>query len=221
MLFFAFFMVAEPRTSPVSGGERLAFSVFVGISTALLPTLLPSLAPLVALVLGDVMAVILRRDQVVVPVPAKAAKARNTRDRRGSGRGRRKPAPAVSEARTEWQTAQRAVAGVLILFLLGGMAAALNVQTATPFSAVRPTSPSAGNVTADCSMDNPSISSDVLSYLHQRLGPSVILSVDSNSGTVVFYDTVNHVTVTETDMYEDFGYAEFNGDDYAVSGCSP
>lgn len=52
------------------------------------------------------------------------------------------------------------------------------------------------------------------------LGPSVILSYNSGTGAVVFYDPVNHVTVTETDLYEDYGYAEFNGDDYAVSGCA-
>jgi hypothetical protein len=57
--------------------------------------------------------------------------------------------------------------------------------------------------------------------LHKALGPSVLLSYDANTGLTVFYDPVNQVTVTETDLYEDFGYAEFNGDDYAVSGCSP
>jgi hypothetical protein len=57
--------------------------------------------------------------------------------------------------------------------------------------------------------------------LHQRLGPSVLLSYDGSTGVVKFYDPVNHVTVTETDLYEDYGFAEFNGDDYAVSGCSP
>jgi len=28
------------------------------------------------------------------------------------------------------------------------------------------------------------------------------------------------VTVTESDLYEDYGFAEFNGDDSAVNGCS-
>jgi hypothetical protein len=37
---------------------------------------------------------------------------------------------------------------------------------------------------------------------------------------VVFYDPVNRATVTETNIYEDYGFAEFNGDDYAVMGCS-
>jgi hypothetical protein len=31
---------------------------------------------------------------------------------------------------------------------------------------------------------------------------------------------VNQVTVTESDLYEDYGFAEFNGHDYAVSGCA-
>jgi hypothetical protein len=48
----------------------------------------------------------------------------------------------------------------------------------------------------------------------------VILSYNSATGVVVFYDPVNQVTVTETDLYEDYGFAEFNGDDSAVAGCS-
>ncbi len=71
-----------------------------------------------------------------------------------------------------------------------------------------------------CAADNPSVAPDLLTFLHQRLGPSVVLSANPNTGVVVFYDPVNQVTVTETDVYEDFGYAEFNGDDYAISGCS-
>lgn len=100
---------------------------------------------------------------------------------------------------------------------------ALNAPTATPFTAVRPALPvPAGNLTAtnNCTTDNPGVPANVASFLHQRLGPSVILSADTNSGTVVFYDPVNHATVTETNIYEDYGFAEFNGDDYAVMGCS-
>ena len=48
----------------------------------------------------------------------------------------------------------------------------------------------------------------------------MLLAADPSTGTVVFYDPVNKATVTETDMYEDFGYAEFNGDDYVAMGCS-
>ncbi len=103
---------------------------------------------------------------------------------------------------------------------LGGMAMAVNIQSPTPISAIRPNAPAAGNVTADCTHDNSGVYSDLLTYLHQRLGSSVVLFADTNTGSVVFYDPVNHVTVTETDMYEDLGYAEFNGDDYAVSGCA-
>jgi hypothetical protein len=112
---------------------------------------------------------------------------------------------------------------VLVVVVLGGMAAALNPPRVTPyFSAVRPTAPTAvGTVTAtsNCTVDNPSVGSQLATYLHQALGPSVLLSVDTGTGTVVFYDPVNKVTVTETNIYEDYGFAEFNGDDYAVSGC--
>ena len=48
----------------------------------------------------------------------------------------------------------------------------------------------------------------------------MLLSVDTGTGTVVFYDPANKVTVTETNIYEYYGFAEFNGDDYAVLGCA-
>jgi hypothetical protein len=86
-----------------------------------------------------------------------------------------------------------------------------------------PTSPiggGGGGSLANCQTDNPSISASTLSELHKLLGPSVILSYDASTGVVVFYDPVNQVTVTESDLYEDYGFAEFNGDDYAVSGCT-
>ena len=74
---------------------------------------------------------------------------------------------------------------------------------------------------AACAQDNPSIPAGTLSMLHNRLGPSTILHYDASTGVTVFYDPVNQVTVTETDMFEDYGFAEFNGDDAAASGCVP
>ena len=47
------------------------------------------------------------------------------------------------------------------------------------------------------------------------------MAVTTSTGQTVFYDPVNQVTITETNLYEDYGYAEFNGDDFAVNGCSP
>jgi len=49
------------------------------------------------------------------------------------------------------------------------------------------------------------------------------VSVDEARGAVLRMGQrkgVNHVTVTESDLYEDYGFAEFNGDDSAVNGCS-
>lgn len=75
--------------------------------------------------------------------------------------------------------------------------------------------------TSLCQKDNSSISSATLASLHRALGPSDVLSYNARTGVVVFYDPINAVTVTETDLYEDYGYAEFNGDDYTASGCVP
>ncbi len=221
MLFFGFFMVPEPRASPTQPLERLFFGVIVGTATAFLPLVTPVLAPLVALLLGNVMALVVRRLEATEAARIQAAKTRSSR--RGRRTRRARPERKPMETRNEWTAAYRVGAGVLVLVVLGGISFAAHGSNTTPFSTVRPNVPasgSSGNVTASCTQDNPSVPSSTLTLLHERLGPSVILSMDSNSGTVVFYDPVNKVTVTETDMYEDFGYAEFNGDDYAVAGCS-
>ncbi len=223
VLFFGFFMVPEPRTSAVRPTDRWIFGLVVGVATGLLPAVLPSLAPLVALLLGNGVAVALRRSRgVEAPTVEPKAKAATRRPSRRD-RVRRHRQPVVHDLRSEWKTPQRVASGILVVVLLGGMGLALNAPTATPFTAVRPNLPvSVGNVTAtsNCTTDNPSVPADVVSFLHQRLGPSVILSADTSTGTVVFYDPVNHATITETNIYEDYGFAEFNGDDYAVMGCS-
>ncbi len=223
ILFFGFFMVPEPRSSVTRPGDRWTFGLSVGVATAILPVFLPSLAPLVALLFGNGLAVLLRRRHAVeAPVETKSR-----RPTRGGKRHRRQKAikeERVRGVRAEWRVEHRVVAGVLVVVLLGGMATALNPPRVTPyFSAVRPIAATpAGTVTAtsNCTVDNPTISSSLATYLHQALGPSVLLSVDTGTGTVVFFDPVNKVTVTETNIYEDYGFAEFNGDDYAVSGCA-
>ncbi len=223
VLFFGFFMVPEPRTTPVRPVDRWIFGLVVGVATAILPAFLPSLAPLVALLFGNGVATAIRRfrstEAPLAERPRNAPARRPTRRERA----RRRREPGVQEIRKEWKTPQRVASGVLVVVLLGGMALALNAPTATPFTAVRPSLPaSVGNVIAtnNCTTDSPAVPSDIASFLHQRLGPSVILSADTGTGTVVFYDPVNHATITETNIYEDYGFAEFNGDDYAVMGCS-
>ncbi len=224
MFFFGLFMVPEPRTTLIQPMDRLFFGVFVGMATAFLPALIPSLAPFVALLLGNLVTVVVRRFQAVEEASARTAPSKLAPHRRKSRQERRRKQPSMEDARPEWNVGYRVAAGLFVFVVVGAFAFASTAPSQTPFATFRPSLPasaSAGNVTADCSKDNPSVSSDVLNFLHQRLGPSVILSTDPNSGTVVFYDPVNHATITETDMYEDFGYAEFNGDDYAVMGCSP
>jgi len=197
----------------------LFFGALVGFMTALLPVVIPSLAPFVALLLGNLAAAVLRPNPAEDVFSLKAARDRS------SHQGRRKrPVSRVSRIRSpdawqDWKVGHRVAAGFLIIVLVGAVALALNTPTSTPFAAVRPSTPT-GIAASSCLQDNPNIPSDLASFLHDRLGPSVLLSADSNTGTVVFYDPVNEATVTETDMYEDFGYAEFNGDDYVAMGCS-
>ncbi len=221
ILFFGFFMVPEPRSSLARPGERWGFGLLVGVATALLPALLPTLAPLIALLFANVAAAARRARSVEAPVVA--TPGRETSRRHPRRRRTRRRELVVQETRSEWKTPQRVVSGVLVVVVLGAMALAFSAPTATPFSTVRPSSPiPAGTVAAtnNCTTDNPSIPSNLLTFLHQRLGPSVIISADTTTGTVVFYDSVNHATVTETNIYEDYGFAEFNGDDYAVTGCA-
>lgn len=223
ILFFGLFMISEPRTSPADSKDRLLFGALVGVATALLPAVIPSLAPLVALLLGNLMAVVTRRLPKAAPEP-KSRRGRAVRRGRRGPRNRHDRQPPSPDAWHDWKIGHRIAAGLLVFALLGTMGIALNPPSSTPFAAVRPSLPSAGSggsVANLCARDNPSVPSDMLTFLHQRLGPSIILSASPSSGTVIFYDPVNHATVTETDMYEDFGYAEFNGDDSVIMGCSP
>ncbi len=227
ILFFATYMVAEPRTSLSRGTDQALFGLVVGVGTALLPALLPSLAPFLALLAGNLVAVAVRvRRDLYAPQPkrkpASSAKA-------GKGHARRAKAPVAAETPSKWGVGQRVAAGFLVVALVGAMGVIAAGPSPTPALVFRPGilsgPPTGGGGTGaqwtDCSQDNPSIPSSLLSSLHQALGPSHILSVNRNTGTVVFYDPVNKLTITETDMYEDYGFAEFNGDDYTVAGCSP
>lgn len=224
VLFFGLFMVAEPRTSLSRPMEMWFFGLYVAAATVFLPALIPTLAPLVALLLGNVMAVTVRQIRTTSAHGSKAAKKKaSRRDRRKQLRKLHVGASSLA-AGSDWQIGRRIVAGVVAFALVGVAALASNGLGQTPIPGLPPGIPSpppSGTSTRDCTKDNPNVPADALSFLHGRLGPSVVLSYDSNAGTTVFYDPVNKATVTETDIYEDFGYAEFNGDDYAVLGCHP
>ncbi|MGD1098780.1 MAG: RnfABCDGE type electron transport complex subunit D [Thermoplasmata archaeon] len=209
-LFFALFMVVEPRTAPGAAHEQVLFAGVVGISAAFLPLFIPSLGILVALALGNLLALLLRRRGVSATVPRRSEARSKGRADRPTGR-----------ASPRWPASYRAAAGILSLIAVTAVVAANPVaHNAVPLLQ-SPTPPGGGGGSpANCQSDNPSIPSSTLSQLHKLLGPSIILSYDSATGVVVFYDPVNHVTVTESDLYEDYGFAEFNGDDSAVNGCS-
>ena len=221
MLFFGLFMMSEPRTSPRDPTGAVVFGTSVGGATAFLPAIVPSLAPLIALLLGNFASVAARRLQARATSPeARERAARRERMKRQHDRRSAKRSP--GKIGREWGVGHRLAAGFLVFALIGGVMLASQGPSATPSTAFRPgIEPRPGGGAAyDCSRDNSSISQSALTFLHDRLGPSVILSYNANSGLVVFYDPVNRATVTETDLYEDFGYAEFNGDDYARAGCS-
>lgn len=208
-LFFGLFMVVEPRTAPASSHAQVLYAGVVGVGAAFFPLFLPTLGIIVALLAGNLLALALRRGDRVSSVPARSRTARLS-------------ARASSPKPLRWPIGHRVGAGLLTLIVIVALVAANPaVHSAVPLVQT-PTSPvgGGGGAQANCQTDNPSIPSATLSELHKLLGPSVILSYDSSTGVVVFYDPVNHVTVTESDLYEDYGFADFNGDDYAVSGCS-
>jgi len=209
-LFFAFFMVPEPRSAPASPPGQVLYGGVVGILSALAPIAFPTVGLLVALLGGNLIARVLDR---LVPQPIATATSSRTAIARPRSRPRRGQ-PSVPR----WSVPRRVFAGLVVLVVVAVVASA--------GSGVRPNvlppggSGTGGTTLAGCAHDNPAIPAATLSQLHSMLGPSVIRSYDASTGVVVFYDPVNHVTVTETDLFEDYGYAEFNGDDFAVSGCS-
>ncbi|HEV2519157.1 MAG TPA: hypothetical protein VGX00_00850 [Thermoplasmata archaeon] len=232
-LFFGLFMVVEPRTAPANPLLHPLYAALVATAAAFLPLVMPGPGVLVALLIVNLGAVLMR---------AVGQTSRASSESVGSGRARSPPVGPRGHRRREgrlgrtpgasWSAGRRAVAGVAVLVLVGIVAATTYVPTSTPSvsTGVPPHAAGGGGGPAgsggshnavSCAKDSPSVDPSTLQALHHALGPSVILSYDANSGTTVFYDPVNSVTVTETDLYEDYGSAEFNGDDFAVSGCSP
>ncbi len=213
VLFFGLFMVAEPRTSPADVPTQVVFAIVVATMAALLPLALPSLALLLALLVGNLLAVVLRlRSARAAERPASA------RERVKSPRVRPTGAP-------RWSVGRRVGVGLSVFLLVGLIALATTSPATSPATVLsnHGAAGGGGSVTSvsQCSANNASIPASTLSSLHKALGPSVILSYSPTTNVVVFYDPVNGVTVTETDLYEDFGYAEFNGDDFTSAGCVP
>ncbi|MGI0128988.1 MAG: hypothetical protein ACREEC_02365, partial [Thermoplasmata archaeon] len=236
-LFFGFFLVAEPRTAPSDPLLHPLYAAMIAFGAVFLPLVMPGPGVLVALLVTNLGTGVYR-------VARDAQQRRSVRtaavgsDRRARTGRRRQVAlePSRSPAWPVWSIGRRVVTGILLLTVVGVVAAVTYAPTATPSvnAGVPPPFPGSGGggpptgtggtgsrVAASCATDSSAISSGTLHALYRALGPSVILSYDASTGATVFYDPVNSVTVTETDLYEDYGFAEFNGDDFAVSGCSP
>ena len=214
-LFFALFIVSEPRSALGARPEQFVYGGVVGIAAALLPILFPSIGILIALVGANLVAVAFRHSEA--PAHSRAL-AESPRPRRTAST---RPTPAPSR---RWPIGYRAGAGFFALVVLIAVVGASPASSSVaPIVHISPPGGGGGggSSASQCASDNPSIPAGTLGRLHQILGPSVILSFDSTTGVVVFYDPSNQVTVTETDLYEDYGFAEFNGDDYAVTGCAP
>ncbi|HYK92527.1 MAG TPA: RnfABCDGE type electron transport complex subunit D [Thermoplasmata archaeon] len=212
-LFFGLYMVPEPRTAPSDPHAQPLYSAVVAVLAVFSPLIFPTLGLLIGLLAGNILSAVLRRHSAASEASA---------DRVGS---RPRGSPRVRRASARWSVTRRFAAGLFLLIFLGVAAAASVGPSSTPSLVVSapPATGGGGGSTnaAACASDTSSVDSSTLSLLHSELGPSVILSYDANTGVVVFYDPVNQVTVTETDLYEDHGFAEFNGDDYTVSGCAP
>lgn len=236
-LFFGLFLVPEPRTAPRNPFAHPLYAALIAVGAVGLPLVLPSPGTLVALVAANLGTAGTRmalswRDRRV-------ASTDRTVGRLPSGKRRRRALPAEprpGSARRDWSIGRRIAAGVGIAILVGAIAGITYAPTSTPSVATSapPHLPGSGgggsppngagtgtHVAVSCVADNASIPSGTLRALHRALGPSVILSYDPSSGSTLFYDPSNQVTVSETDLYEDYGYAEFNGDDFAVNGCVP
>jgi Na+-translocating ferredoxin:NAD+ oxidoreductase RnfD subunit len=217
-VFFGLFMVAEPRTAPRWPRSQTLYAGVVGVAAALFPTFAPSLGLFLALLLGNGLSVALRAsaarsETTAVATPAAAGR----RAMRAASLARRPTAPVASR---RWPVGTRVGVGFLAILAIAAVAIAGGVGP-SPAPVFQIANPGAGaGGLASCAHDNTSISASTLSTLHRTLGPSVILSYDAATGVVVFFDPVHQVTVTETDLYEDYGSAEFNGDDFAVGGCA-
>ena len=222
VLFFGLFMVAEPRAAPASPHSAPIFGVLVAVAAAVFPAFAPTMALPFALLTGNVAAVLLRRPRAA---PSVAGVEATGSARKRAARGAPRPARATAR---RWRVSSRIGAGVAG-FALVLLIAAVTCFPATSSPVIPPTHGLGGGGAyggtpqgvSHCQSDNQTIDPSTLAYLHKTLGPSVILSYSAASGFVVFYDPVNAVTVSETDLYEDFGFAEFNGDDYATPGCVP
>ncbi|MDE1821964.1 MAG: hypothetical protein KGJ23_01560 [Euryarchaeota archaeon] len=217
-LFFALFMVVEPRTAPSAPHAWPLYGGIVGAVAALLTITVPALGAqttigpfslLIALAIGNLFGILLRRPRSdTTEAKSSAARSKGARSRSllrlGSQRNR-----------ARWGFSEGVLASTLGLILLGYAFAAT-----PPAPAV-----GVGSLTASslsCGHDNASIPKSQLASLHYLLGPSVVFWYDNQTGYTVFYDPINDVTVYETDLYEDHGAAEWNGDDYIVAhGCRP
>ncbi|HTT34932.1 MAG TPA: RnfABCDGE type electron transport complex subunit D [Thermoplasmata archaeon] len=213
VVFFACFMVTEPRSAPSDRFAQPLFGVTVAAAAAFSPLLLPTVGLPMALLAGNLLAVGLRWG---VRAGAEDRRSDHRPRERAPGAPRRSPV-----ALRRWGPGPRAALGVLVLLALA-IASAGAAEEGVSHGGIPVGLPGGGSGgLVSCANDTTAVSSSTLRMLHGMLGPSVVLSYDSNTGVVVFYDPVNQVTVTETDIYEDHGVAEFNGDDYVVPGCVP
>ncbi|MCI4336930.1 MAG: RnfABCDGE type electron transport complex subunit D [Thermoplasmata archaeon] len=224
-LFFGLYMVSEPRTAPRNPVVQIPFAVFIALTGVALNQVLPTMGILVALCLVGFGHGVFRLLVDRFGAPARGL-PRPRIASGGSSRSRARDAGTAAPA-ARWSVGRRVAAGFVLLLLVGGVVLAAPPSLNEPPPGLRglagggETGGAGQSHLSSCATDNPAIPASTVSALHSALGPSMILSYDPSTGYTVFYDPVDHVTVTETDLYEDYGYAEFNGDDAAVSGCVP
>ena len=197
-LFFGLYMVVEPRTAPADPLLQPVYAAAVAFGAVFLPLFMPGPGVLVALLLTNLGAVLVRfaldtrahrAAEVVRPRPAKG-KPR-------SRRARMRPDPPPRPSWPEWSIARRASSGIMVAVVVGILAAAVYSPTSTPsvntvlpphFPGGRGAAPLRLRVAQGTSLPRRAPKTTLRSRAQRSsrcivaLGPSVILSYDASTG---------------------------------------
>ncbi|MCI4319614.1 MAG: RnfABCDGE type electron transport complex subunit D [Thermoplasmata archaeon] len=213
VLFFGLLMVTEPRSAPADKRLGAVYGAAIALLAFGLAYAAPTLALPLALLGGNAIALGIRLRRIR---PREWAAEESARSRAVA------PSSPWKGGVHRWSTLRRLTAGLGVSLVIIVSAAAIPLPADGPPAISSGTGgPRPGAVPAVtlCLHDSPVVNHATLHSLHRALGPSVIIIYQRTTGIVVYYDPVHHQTVRETDLYQDFGYAEFDTHDARVPGC--